>query len=338
MTFKVLHSIPFRGDVDHLLASVPVGPGVGQILGPEDRSLTIAATANLRRWAASNLGAGPPPARGKRPRTDLTSVTSAVAFVVSTSPFHQRLTYERLMARHVPASARRDLKPPVFLHLDPRERFPRITLRGVADDLAFCYGPFRDRRVAEKARAALHKVVALRPCDYEFEPEPTLALGLACLFAQVRSCAAPCLGRVGEDEYRELARSAADLLARPDRRPPGLAAFLPEAVTPADGKGLVIATTKTGIELYPVEAGSVLEEDRVVAEEGSLESAVAALRWDAPQSPRRDWPWLTAWLASPRGRRSYLAVPAGADLAELGPIVRAHLRGSGSDAALRVVT
>jgi hypothetical protein len=325
MTSPTLQSIPFSGDVASLLAALPAGAGVGQILGPEGKSLTIAAPASLRRWAASNLGAGPPPAKGKRPRTDLTPVTTAVGFVLTTSPFHQRLTYERLMARHVPASARRDLKPPAFLHLDPRERFPRLSLRGVAEDLASCYGPFRDRRVAEKARAALHKLVPLRPCDFTFEPEPTLALGLSCLFAQVRSCAAPCLGRASEDEYRELARSAAELLARPDRRPAELSASFPAAVSAADGKGLVIAATKAVVELYPVEAGAVLEEGRVVAEEAGLDAALRTLRWDPIEVARADWPWLAAWLASPRGRRSYVSLPPGLELAALGPIVRAHL-------------
>jgi hypothetical protein len=321
-----LQSIAFSGDVARLLAALPVVGGVGQILGPEDRSLTIGAPANLRRWAASNLGAGPPPPKGKRPRTDLSPVTAAVAFVATTSTFHQRLTYERLMARHVPASARRDLRPPVFLHLDPRERFPRLTLRGVAEDLTCCYGPFRDRRAAEKARAALHKVVPLRPCDFVFEPDPALALGLSCLFAQVRSCAAPCLCRSSEAQYRGLARSASDQLTWPERRPSELAASIPLAVAPADGKGLVIATTKGTVELYPVEAGAVLEEGRVVAEDASLDVAIAALHWAAPPARPRDWPWLGAWLASPRGRRSFVAIPAGMVGGKLVSMVRAHLR------------
>jgi hypothetical protein len=319
-----LQAAPFSGDVARLLDALPPCAGVGQILGPEGRSLAIAAPANLRRWAASNLGAGPPAPKGRRPRTDLSQVTTAVGFVVSTSAFHQRLAYERLMALHVPASARRDLKPPVFLHLDLAERFPRLTLRGVGDDLASCYGPFRDRRVADKARAALHKLVPLRPCDYVFEPDPALALGLSCLFAQVRSCAAPCLGRASEADYRELARSAADLLARPEQRPPAVATFLPPAIAPADGRGLVIATAKDAIEFYPVEAGAVLEEGRIVAEESNLDAALGGLRWVRPESPRHDWPWLAAWLGSPRGRRSYVAHRA--DESGLASIVRAHLR------------
>ncbi|HEY6555371.1 MAG TPA: hypothetical protein VI669_18580 [Vicinamibacteria bacterium] len=321
-----LHEIPFSGDVPRLLDALPKSAGVGQILGPEGRSLTIAAPANLRRWAASNLGAGPMAPKGRRPRTDLSQVTTTVGFVVSTSAFHQRLAYERLMALHVPVSARRDLKPPVFLHLDPAERFPRLSLRGADDDLASCYGPFRDRRVAEKARAALHKLVALRPCDYAFEPDPALALGLACLFAQVRTCAAPCLGRASEAAYRELARSAATLLGRPEQRSSEVAAWLPPAIAPADGRGLVIATAHHAVELYPVEAGAVLEEGRIVAGEASLDTTLPALRWITPKTPRRDWPWLAAWLSSPRGRRSYVSWPVGMEEAGLRSIVQAHLR------------
>ena len=128
-----------------------------------------------------------------------------------------------------------------------------------------------------------------------------------------------------EGEYQELARSVADLLAGPERRPAGLVAFVPAAVTPADGKGLVVATTKAAVELYPVQAGTVLEAGRVVAGEAGLDTAVSALRWDAPGAAGGDWLWLASWLGSPRGRASYVAVPAGVPAAELGPIVRAHL-------------
>ena len=49
------------------------------------------------------------------------------------------------MERHVPRAKRRDLKPPAFLHLDPDERFPRLSVRGAVEDRAHAFGPFRDR-------------------------------------------------------------------------------------------------------------------------------------------------------------------------------------------------
>jgi hypothetical protein len=323
-----LEPVPYEGDVAALLARLPAAAGVGQVLGPDGRSLVIAAPANLRRWAAANLGAGPPPAPGRRPRTDLSAVATAVAFTRTTTAFHQRLTYERVMAAHVEHSARRDLADPVFLHLDPGERFPRITLRRIEDALAAAdtaYGPFRDRRAAEKARGALHKLVPLRPCDYEFEPDPALPLGLACLYAQVRSCAAPCLARTTQAAYRDLARVAADLLARPEGRQGEAAAILPSAVGPAGARGLVVAAGRPRVELYPVRAGSVLDGARAAVDEGGLEAAVRALRWEEPAAPGADWPWLAAWLSSPRGRGTFLVLAPEQDAAALLPGLRARL-------------
>ena len=110
------------------------------------------------------------------------------------------------MAPLVPLSARRDLKPPRYLHLDPAERFPRVTVRGTRRERAALFGPFRDRRGARSARDAVsQRSFPLRPCDYAFEPDPALPLGLGCLYAQVRTCAAPCLSRVSEEAYRALA-------------------------------------------------------------------------------------------------------------------------------------
>jgi len=306
-------------DLDAALAGLPAAAGVAQLLGPEDRNLLIGRPANLRRWTASHLGRGKPPAKGRRPPTDLSPVAAAVAWAATTSPFQQRLAYERLMARHVPLSARRDLPAPAFLHLDPAERFPRISVRRVEQGADGLFGPFRDRRRAEQARDRLHREFPLRPCDYVFEPDPALPLGLGCLFAQVRSCSAPCLGRVAEADYRALAARVAGRLARPgDRGDAGLASF----VAAAGGRGIVVATTASHVELYPVRAGRVLDGAAVVAPRGEWEAAAARLRWEDdqeedPAGTTADWPWLSAWLHSPAGRNSWVALEEPADDAAL---------------------
>jgi hypothetical protein len=299
------------GDVAALLTRLPATPGVGQILGPEGRSLLIGRPANLRRWAATHLGAGRPPKKGARPPTNLSPIASAVAFAATTSPFAQRLAFERVMARHVPLSRRRDIKPPVYLHLDPSARFPRLTVRPSAAEREHLFGPFRSRPAAVAAIDAVHALFPLRPCDYTFEPAPDLALGLGCLFAQVRSCAAPCLVRISEDDYRALARRAAAALGAGAARPAELAARLPPWVGAiATARGLVADGARDAIELYPVVGGTVMEEDMRTTTEAQLEESVAALRWSAPSEPRDDTPWLLPWL---HGKRTgtYIEVPAG---------------------------
>jgi hypothetical protein len=326
---EALARVALAGDAGQALAAVPAAPGVGQILGPEERSLLIGTASNLRRWAASHLGlARPRPApgrRARRPRTNLAGIAREVAWVEADGPFCQRLLYERLVAANVPLSARRDLKPPFFLHLDATERFPRVTVRGAGAGPLF--GPFRDRRAAEKARDALQRHFALRPCDYSFEPDPALALGLGCLYAQVRSCAAPCLARVSEAEYRAIAANAAGWLADPSRRvdaPPGVSAIV--AAT-GSGRAVIVDAGKQRVGLFPLRRGRVLDAAALVVAPGELDAAIARLEWPEPAGAD-DWPWLTAWLGSPRRRASFVFVRDSASTAELGALVRAALPGA----------
>jgi DNA polymerase-3 subunit epsilon len=311
------------GDVAALLAQLPARAGVAQVLGPDGQSLLIGRPANVRRWAATQLGAGPPPKKGMRPPTNLAPITSAVAFAATTTPFAQRLAFERVMGSHVPLSKRRDLKPPVYLYLDPEARFPRLTVRPVGDERAHLYGPFRSRAAAQSAIEALHAVFPLRPCDYTFEPAPDLALGLGCVFAQVRTCAAPCLQRVGEDDYRALAGRAASALGAQARRPPELASAVPPWVSAiAQARGLVADRAGATVELYPVVAGAVMEEAMASTTMDGLEEAVAALRWAPPPSPRDDMPWLLPWL---QGKRTgtYLDLAPGESAAAIAARLRA---------------
>lgn len=309
-----------------VLKELPAAAGVGQILGSQGRNLVIGRPADLRRWAATHLGAGRPPRPGVRPPLDLRPLATALTYAVTTTSFLQRLTFERLMSRHVPHSARRDLKAPAYLHLDEQERFPRIAVRSEAAGRACLFGPFRTSLEAGRAREALHKLFPLRPCDYDFEPDPVLALGQGCIYAQIRTCSAPCLVRVREEEYRALAHEAAIFLAQPGSRSGAKGDCVPSWVAAAeDSRGLVAERGPSGIELYPVRAGAVLEEEGKVATSEGLADALASLRWTAPDPPRDDWPWLLAWLNTRRRSGQYLPLDATNEASDLAGRLRAAL-------------
>jgi hypothetical protein len=315
--------VPLAGDVAAAVAQVPAVSGVGQILGPGGDNLVLGSAANLRRWAASHLGLARTSAKRRRPRTDLSGIATAVGWLEADGAFRQRLLFERLMAPLIPLHARRDLKPPAFLHLDPRERFPRVTTGLETSSGSDLYGPFRDRGAAERARDFVERRFSLRPCDFVFEPDPAAPLGLGCLYAQVRSCAAPCLGRVGEDEYRSLAARAAAWLADPAARV-GESSAVPAVVSAADaGKAVVVDAGRREVGLYPVRAGRVLDSAAVVAPPAELPALVERLDWPEGEGAS-DWPWLASWLRSPKGRRSYVPV-TGRDRAALARAVRAVL-------------
>ena len=324
MTLPALDFAPLAGDVPGAVARVPARPGVGEILGPEGRSLVLSVASNLRQWAASRLGLGMPVASGKRPKTNLAGVATAVGWVEADGPFRQRLIYERLVAPRVPVAARRDLRPPAFLHLDPALRFPRVTVHGAEERGGRLFGPFRDRRAAEKARDAVLRLFPLRPCDFVFEPDPAWPIGLACLYAQVRSCAAPCLDRVGEGEYRALAARAADWLALPSRRAEAPSAVPPIVASVAGTLALVVDPGRRAVGLYPVSRGRVLEEAATTVAPADVDAAVAGLRWPSPEGPD-DWPWLASWLRSPKARACYVVAGDPPDRGALAAAARAAL-------------
>ena len=315
---------PLEPDPKELLARVPAGPGVGQFLGPEGRNLMLGQAANLRKWASAHLGLGPPPPAGRRPKTNLSGIAISLGWLRTTTSFEQRLQYERLSAPLVPLSERRDLKPPAFLHLDPKERFPRVSVRDTEGGVAGLFGPFRSRRAAEKALDAVNHLFALRPCDFVFEPDPALPLGLGCLYAQVESCSAPCLSRVGEEDYRGVADRAARWLARPESRT-GAPDAVPATVARAEGAlAVVVSVGRKDVGLYPVREGRVLDDAARVSAADRIDALVAGLEWPFAEGPD-DWPWLAAWLASPRGRGPYVPVLEPRDRTALAEAVRRAL-------------
>jgi hypothetical protein len=324
VSLPALTRLPLGEDPAAAVGQVPAGPGVGQLLGPEGRSLLLAPTPNLRRWVGSHLGQGRPPAPGRRPRTNLAGVATAVAWVRASGPFAQRLLYERLAASFIPPVERRDLRPPAFLQLDPDQRFPRIALARSDGPATSLYGPFRDRRSAERARDAVNRRFALRPCEYSFEPDPAWPLGLACLYAQVRSCAAPCLARVSEGDYRALAARAAAWLAEPAARG-GEEPLVPPSVTAAaTARAVVVDPGRRDVGLFPVRGGRVLDEAARTVPPDQVDEAVARLEWPGAEGAS-DWSWLAAWIASPRGRAAYRLVPDPDDRESLLRAVRSAL-------------
>ncbi len=320
-----LSTLRFEQDIDGLLPQLPPRRGVAQLLGGQGESLLIGQAANVRLWVSHKLGGGRP-RPGRRPPIDLRPVARAVRFVTTTTGFHQRLCYERLMAAHVPLSARRDLKTPAYLRLDLDVRFPRLTVTAAAFPATpGQFGPFRDHAAAVRARDALSRHAGLRPCDDVFEPDPALPLGLGCVHAQVRTCAAPCLLRLGEAEYHARAAEVGRWLLDPDLRPAELRSWLPPFVADAAGNGVVVEAARASLELFPVRAGAVLDERAARADPEGLEAALARLPWEPGQEPRDDWRWISAWLHGPR-RRGWLVPVAGAPPARLAGRVRRLLQ------------
>ena len=75
-------------------------------------------------------------------------------------------------------------------------------------------------------------------------------------------------------------------------------------------RALVVEPGSTGLELYPVRDGVVLDERRLTAAAAALDAALERLSWAPPESPRDDLPWLASWIHDRRRTGAYLITGA----------------------------
>jgi hypothetical protein len=100
-------------------------------------------------------------------------------------------------------------------------------------------------------------------------------------------------------------------------------------VARATDRAVVAETGRLGLELYPVQAGRVLEEAVARGTPDDLETTLAGLRWPGTSDAGHDWPWLVSWLQSPRRKGAYVVWREGEAPARLAARIQAALAPSG---------
>ena len=93
----------------------------------------------------------------------------------------------------------RDDKRYLALRADPSARWPRFTCcRIVRDDGAEYFGPFPSAPVVRAAKDFVEKRYGIRECE---ALDPCEETHRHCLADVIRTCSAPCLGKVTREEY-----------------------------------------------------------------------------------------------------------------------------------------
>ncbi|HET7289206.1 MAG TPA: excinuclease ABC subunit UvrC [Thermodesulfobacteriota bacterium] len=189
------------GISDEKVGSVPVSAGVYILKDRKGRSLYIGKAKNLRSRVMSYLHEGGDP---QRPHISyLMREVEDLDYFVTRNEREALVLENSLIKQKKPRYniRLRDDKNYLSLRLDPRERFPRLTLtRRVLKDGALYYGPFASADALKKAKRLIHKVFPLRDCtDEKFRRHSARP----CLSYYMGMCLGPCAGKVGEDEYGE---------------------------------------------------------------------------------------------------------------------------------------
>ena len=212
------------------LKTVPNRPGCYLMRDRRGVIIYVGKAKNLRRRVLSYF----------RPRADLApkvrSMVNTVAdleFMTVKNDAEALLTEAALIKRHKPHFniLMRDDKRYLALRADPDAPFPRFaTCRIVRDDGARYFGPFPSAPVVRAAKDFVEKHYGLRSCD---ALAPDADAHTHCLADVIRFCTAPCLGKIGEAEYRARFEEACAFL-RGER--PAVIAELAEAMQAAARK------------------------------------------------------------------------------------------------------
>lgn len=182
------------------LKQVPSRPGCYLMRDRRGVIIYVGKAKNLRRRVSSYFRPGakhPPKVRS------MVDTVWDFDFMTVRNEAESLLTEASLIKRYKPRFniLMRDDKRYLALRADPGEAWPRLTAaRIVRDDGARYFGPFPSATVVRAAKDFAEKRYGIRSCRTD---HPCARTHEHCLADVIRTCSAPCLGRIGQEEYRE---------------------------------------------------------------------------------------------------------------------------------------
>lgn len=196
---------------------LPASPGVYRMLDRRNDVLYVGKARNLRRRVTSYTQPAKMPERLRR----MVSETTALEIVSTHTEVEALLLEANLIKRLRPRYniLLRDDKSFPYIRISAEDRTapvdaPRqwarlMKYRGSRADDATYFGPFASAGAVNRTLNALQRAFLLRSCtDAVFSSRTR-----PCLLYQIKRCSAPCVGRIGRDDYDRLLDEAKGFLA-----------------------------------------------------------------------------------------------------------------------------
>ena len=196
-----------RGVDEGVLSALPSGHGVYLLKDTEGHVVYVGKSVHVRQRVREHLRGGSPDQPRLRRRLD--SIVDVEA-IETGSELEALFLESRLIKRYLPDAnllQRNDRDYP-FIRIDLSDPYPRLdATREPPIDGALSFGPFRRRATAAAAAEVLREELGLRECSHPIRPGQS-----ACALLDMGKCLGPCVGAVGQVEYRAAVQQAADVL------------------------------------------------------------------------------------------------------------------------------
>jgi excinuclease ABC subunit C len=194
--------------ISEALTTMPSVPGVYRMLDAKGEALYVGKARNLKKRVAAYTQPGRLPERLWR----MVAQTVAMEIVTTHTEAEALLLEANLIKRLKPRYniVLRDDKSYPWLMLTEDHAFPQIAKhRGTQAPGRSYWGPFASAWAVNQTVTAMQRVFLLRSCaDTVFANRAR-----PCLLYQIRRCSAPCVGRIGAEDYAKLVAQARAFLA-----------------------------------------------------------------------------------------------------------------------------
>src|SRR5688572_15625406 len=194
--------------IRNVLKTLPARPGVYRMQDSRGDVLYVGKAKGLRSRVTNYTQVARLPKRLQR----MVSQTRSLTIVTTRTEAEALLLEAQLIKRFRPPYnvLLRDDKSFPFILLREDHDFPSVQKhRGARRIKGSYYGPFASAGSVTRTLNALQKLFLLRSCSDSFFANRSRP----CLLYQIKRCSAPCVDRIGRDEYAELVADAKAFLA-----------------------------------------------------------------------------------------------------------------------------
>jgi excinuclease ABC subunit C len=190
------------------LKTMPPTPGVYRMLDRRGDALYVGKARSLKNRVQNYTHTAGLSNRLRR----MVAETAAMDIVVTETEAEALLLECNLIKRLMPRYnvLLRDDKSFPLIHIGADHAFPQIAKhRGARDRNGNYFGPFASAGAVNRTLVTLQKAFLLRSCSDSMFAVRTRP----CLLHQIKRCSAPCVGRIGREDYAALIEEALAFLS-----------------------------------------------------------------------------------------------------------------------------
>lgn len=188
-------------DIEEELKKLPAKPGVYIMRDKNDTIIYVGKAISLKNRVRQYFQSS----RNLSPKIQtMVSKIDHFEYIVVTSEMEALVLECNLIKENHPKynTMLKDDKGYPYIRVSVNEEFPRVMMaRTQGRDKAKYFGPYTSAGALKEVLELLRKLYHIRSCNKNLPRD--IGEGRPCLYYHIKQCKAPCMGYIGQEEYRE---------------------------------------------------------------------------------------------------------------------------------------